>query len=974
MKKIILCLLFIAFPFGALAEEGEVVKDRQAKTPTLNLECLGEDCSIYAKILSDSLARDPSVLSIQESFRFLLQDDRLEYLKYELEEQNGIVKHIDATIGLKQSIGEVFIYASAEIKDLQLERSLPFLAGDFDNLGNCEAGVNSIKENLGNRGYSSSEVSCERSKTKTGYINYIFRVKVGATQIIERVYAIGELDAVGEERLKRLRSLEGAIWDRVQARLLIDELNQEFLEQGYYDSKIEIAKIDEISEREVHLGFKMQTGLSRRFSFFGNESIRRSELRQAIQSSAKQGFNPQDEAAYLTVFKNLYASKAFPDAQIKIRKVGGVSKAGVPYVNFYVDINEGKKAEIGMITFSGNDLFTDEELRELFFDEGTNLIKSNFLDKEYFEAFKEKVKEKYLAQGFLFIDIPSIEAIYNNKSERYDIDVRVNEKQQVMLTAIEVKGLDEELTQKVMSQLSNKAGAALDIIAMDRDLGNALSTVREQGYLFARVDIQAERELLSYSSNFTEAVLNIPFVTEEKVYLDSILVTGNRTTKTNVILRETRIKSGEVITPSSLQAMRERLSVLGLFSEVKVQTYVLNRARARSEGRYIANLLIQVKERDYGILEIAPGYRTDLGLKLGAGITKNNIFGRDHSLTARAEANYRLNTSSFDERRRHEDKKLLEYEAKLNYRIPYVWEGVFSNGLTFDISTSFQLKRFYGFDAYISRVAPQLNYSFNKRWSAGLRYQFEHIDQFDATESKDDDNFTIGGLTPSISYDLRDNPTNPRSGALFSLSWEFANPAFGSMSNEDITINFSKLIQRNRFYIPINEKWYIASSVSWGYQKNFADEFKRDADGNIIRDDDGRPERKGYIPSLKVFRLDGIDLVRGFADNEINRLEDEDVDIGDVIIDETAYFTNIKLEPRYQLDENVVLGFFFDAGRVFRKHFSPLSLRTSMGTSLKLVTPVGSLDFDYGVKLHRYTYDQDKRETFGRFHLTIGFF
>ncbi len=974
MKKLLLIILFSILAIHGFAEEGEAVSLTEKASSALKVECIGDDCSIYIKILNDSLTRDPSVASIQESFRFLLQDERLEYLKYELEESLGKVTQINATIALKQSIGEVFIYAAADVKELQLERSLPFLAGDFDNLGNCQAGESALKETLENRGYSSSEVQCERTKTKTGFINYVFRVKVGETQLIKKVYVVGELDALGEERLKRLRSLEDTIWDRVQARLLIDELNQEFIENGFFDSKIEIAKVDEISDREVHLGFKMETGLSRRFAFHGNNSVKRLEFKQAVQSSAKQGFNPHDLAAYQALFKNLYTQKAYLDAKVEIRKVTGQTKNGIPYINFYVDIHEGKKAEIGTVSFSGNDLFTDEELKQTFYKEGTNLIKSNFLDKEYFEKFKEVVKEKYLAQGFLFIDIPSVEAIYNAKTERYDIEVRVNEKQQVMLTAIEVSGLDEELTQKVLSQLTNKPGTPLDLLTMDSDINNALSIVREQGYLFARVNVKNERDLLNYSSNFTEAVLTIPFVTEEKVYLDSILVTGNRTTKSNVILRETKIASGEVVTPELLQSMRDRLTVLGLFSDVRVQTYVLNRSRAKQDGRYIANLLIQVKERDYGILEIAPGYRTDLGLKLGAGITKNNIFGRDHSLTARAEGNYRLNHSSFDERRRQEGKDLLEYEAKVNYRIPYVWEGVFSNGLTFDVSTSFQLKRFYGFDAYISRVAPQLSYNFSKRWSAGLRYQFEHIDQFDATEVKDDDNFTIGGLTPSISYDLRDNPTNPRSGALFSLSWEFANPAFGSMSNEDITINFSKLIQRNRFYIPINRDWYIASSISWGYQKNFADDLKRDANGNIIRDSNGRPERKGYIPSLKVFRLDGIDLVRGYADNEINRLEDEDVDIGDVIIDETAYFANIKLEPRYQVDENVVIGVFFDAGRVFRKHFSPLSLRTSMGTSLKLVTPVGSLDFDYGVKLHRNTYDQDKRESFGRFHLTIGFF
>ena len=41
---------------------------------------------------------------------------------------------------------------------------------------------------------------------------------------------------------------------------------------------------------------------------------------------------------------------------------------------------------------------------------------------------------------------------------------------------------------------------------------------------------------------------------------------------------------------------------------------------------------------------------------------------------------------------------------------------------------------------------------------------------------------------------------------------------------------------------------------------------------------------------------------------------------------------------------------------------------------MKLLTPVGSLDFDYGVKLKRQIKPNGDNEQFGRFHLSIGFF
>jgi len=219
---------------------------------------------------------------------------------------------------------------------------------------------------------------------------------------------------------------------------------------------------------------------------------------------------------------------------------------------------------------------------------------------------------------------------------------------------------------------------------------------------------------------------------------------------------------------------------------------------------------------------------------------------------------------------------------------------------------------------------------------------------------------------------IRDNPTVTRSGAWFNFSWEFANPYFGSQNDKDLTINYNRAVLRSYFYIPIG-KMTLASSVTVGAEKNFANELVYNDDGTPSLDaESGKQNTRGYIPSLKAFRLSGIDLLRGFSDNESNKLVDG-TDLSDVIIRDSAYLVNFKVEGRYYIDDSSVVALFVDAGRVYIDNVDLNELRTSTGVSFKLLTPVGSLDFDYGVKLKRERSDGN-RENFGRFHVTIGQF
>ena len=372
-------------------------------------------------------------------------------------------------------------------------------------------------------------------------------------------------------------------------------------------------------------------------------------------------------------------------------------------------------------------------------------------------------------------------------------------------------------------------------------------------------------------------------------------------------------------------------------------------------------MIVKVTEREFGLVELAPGYRTDLGLKLTGTISYLNIGGMNRAVTLRSQINYRLNDQTLDPTRREQKLKFLEHNTSLTY----TQGDIFNTSIDSSVSGSYQRKRFYSFDADIVRASATLTRDLTRNFSTSARYQIENIVQSNATEDRDNGSFQIGAITPSVTYDLRNSAVLPSNGAFFNLSTEFANPFFGSQKEADLTINYYKIVSRNRFYIPYKYGTVAISMVAGG-QTNLATD-------KVVSD--GVSQTSGYIPNIKVFRLTGTDIIRGFNDEEANRVPgDAKDDISEVKIDDMAYLANFKVEPRYFINDTVIAGLFYDAGRVFVNRFDLSQLRDSVGVSFKIITPVGTLDFDYGIKLLRETNKDGILESPGRFHVSIGFF
>lgn len=757
-------------------------------------------------------------------------------------------------------------------------------------------------------------------------------------------------------------------YDALTLKIQTDLISKELFTGGYFNAVIKT----ELSGTDSNLVVKISMDLKERvnFEFQGNRIFSHQELRTKLLDKIRNEFGKADIKNLSSFLSDEYENAGFYQTKVTNYQSVGLDVSKSKVINYFFVIDEGFKIKVTNISYRGNSAFKNEEIEDIFKKNATALAKGGFYDKTFFDEFSDILKKEYLSRGFVFIEVSKPRVVSDDEEESVTIEYGIAEKQQVLLKNITFGKVPDDIALEAKKTLVNKEGAPVNIIELENDLRKMIIYFQSQGYYFANITNLNSDTLLVYEKSYVSVDLKPEINLDKKICYNEAIINGNVQTNTRVINREIDLQQGDLITPQKLEDLRQRLSGLNLFSSLRITPYMMYESEASACPK--TNLVIQVKEKDFGLVEVAPGYRTDLGAKLSTGVTYNNISGMNRSASLRLQGNKRFNLDGFDERRKEENKDLFEYSAKASFVEPYVFHNIIKTQLEFELSATYQRIRFYGFDADILRVSPQVSKNFSRAFSASIKYQYEDIVQFDATEVKDNDNFSIGGITPSVTWDLRDDAINPKKGAFFTLSSEWANNFFGSMKEKDLEVNFVKVISRNRFYYPVGD-FVLALSIAAGYQKNFSEEILKDSGGNVVLNSNGQPKTRGYIPSIKVFRLDGYDEIRGYDEGEINRLIDG-TQIGEVIVQREAYFTALKFEPRYNLTDAIKIGIFFDAGRVYVDDFQPMRLRTSVGAGLKYVTPVGSLDFDYGFKLQRKTYPDQQRDSVGRFHLSIGFF
>ena len=821
--------------------------------------------------------------------------------------------------------------------------------------------INDLTLFLSSKGYSRPEINI-KVKSKKQRVEIRIDVNLGDLNVIKRPILVSDYKDLNRIRTQ-LAIFKGEPWDRTSFESALERIEKSYQAEGFYLFKTNIIEVKQKSRTLIEPFVRVDFGRRFGFQIRGNRSIGRDDISKNIRNVIIQLQGEINESQISKLITDQYVDRGILGSTARVRRVD-FEEGEYSNSNFFIEIDEGSKVIINRLSFLGASHFKLPEFERLFKKSGSVLSDRGFYDEDFVNDFPSILKNEYLKHGYVFIKVIGPDIKFNDEKTLVDIDYRIIEGKQVLWDDFDLKGLKEEMFPIALRGLKNKILKPLDLVSLKQDILKIENNLRERGYYFAKIFNKSSRDVVDYGEDFGSAVLRLNINLGSKLSFSKTNIVGLQKTKRIVIEREIenlRIREGTIITPSLIKSLRSNIQSLGLFSTVNVTPLFIDEKKEK------AQIFINLKEKDFGFFEIAPGFRSDIGFKISTSLGYSNVQGLNHTAIIKAQINERLDLSAFDTERKAAAERKLEYNLGLDYDWPYLAKmPLLGTNLNFSTQVSDSRRRFRSFDADIRRISSNFNFNFweseKSNYSIGASFvpELEKIRQFDATDPTDEGNFTIVSLTPGLTFDFRDRAVNPSKGAIFKLNLEMARPEFGSKEG-DLEINYDRLVSRNAFYYPIGGSVILAISASLGAQENYAK--------------DNNP-----IPDIKVFRLTGIDRVRGFIDTEINRLNRPDlnfIDVDDFDVINTVYFSNFKVEPRFIYSDSVIIAPFFDAGRISVDTFKPFDVRKSVGVSFKYVTPVGTLNFDYGVKLDRKIFrngDADEQEVSGRFHLNLGFF
>lgn len=473
-------------------------------------------------------------------------------------------------------------------------------------------------------------------------------------------------------------------------------------------------------------------------------------------------------------------------------------------------------ATIQNIRISGNHAFTSRELQ----GEMSTRVQTAFSPAILKNDIRSMIG-KYNQAGYLDARIALARSEYSSDSGKVDLDLSISEGRQVLLGRIILTGESQWTAEDMLSRFDSKIGEPLDESMLERDIDEILARYERTGFPLAQCRVGSITRFQGSDSDSLSVTLAI---TEgQRVTIDEIQVQGNKDTDPAVVVRETRLKVGETFNPAKVDAIRQRLQRLNIFSDVSEPELYTRRDKG--------GLLIKVREGNTntfdGIVGYVPqnavgqsGYVTGM-----ASVSMRNLFGTGRKL-------------SFNWQR--EDR--FSQELAVRYVEPWIFSAPVNLGGGF-------LQRQQD-TSYVRRVVDlKAELMISEEFSASFLYGSENvIPSADSAASRVFRSSTTT-LGVELQYDTRDDVYSPTSGARYRTDY-----SFGHKRTSDVPASFvgrvagRVTVQRFTFDLDFYMTTFARQVLALGFH--------------------GRELQSGQPEEGELFRLGGMRTLRGYRENQ----------------------------------------------------------------------------------------------------------
>lgn len=688
------------------------------------------------------------------------------------------------------------------------------------------------------------------------------------------------------------------------------------------------AQTTSMGSKQVLLQFSVDLGEKVEFGFIGNNVFSKSDLQDLIDEQKQIGLGRDYVESIRKKIASFYAEKAFAKAKVATRtqENPAVAERKIIYV-----IEEGERHRIGELQFEGPVAITQDAMRQKFFQNASPIIEKGYFSEKEVEKTSQGLVEWIRSQGYLSSKLVTIKPTIRENEPIVDLKVYINEGEQTIVRSVQISGNTAYSQAEILQMLGLVEGAPLNVFVFNDGLEMVKLAYRNFGYLEFKIVNEGQPSVIQYTNKNRWADVNLEFGEGQRFKAGVIKIEGNELTKDDIITRELQFAEGEVLEERRIFESESRLRRLGIFSDVKTKTI------QDPTHPDVKDIVIQVQEASRGLASTGFGYRNDVGIRVFADLTYANLFRSNHTFGLGAFVNRRLKNV---ESRLNDPVEGLDYEARMNY----TWPWFLVPKLSFRPEV---VQRRFRYELFRDETT-QLSMSFERpivsKWglSAAVSYSIQRTRQSDAVDARDNTEFTVGSITPSLSLDLRDSPLSPTKGFFANVSYEIASPALGSQRSP-VDIAYNRILTRADGHVPLLKFATLFLSVRTGFVRNLVSPSQYSTQA--------LQEQVG-VPLFKQFALGGINSVRGFLFQGINIGNRGNESITAFSIQGTLTYVNYRSQVDFSISESLKMGPFFDAANLLVDDFSfNREMRYGAGVGLRYMTPIGPANFDWGFNL-----------------------
>jgi translocation and assembly module TamA len=216
---------------------------------------------------------------------------------------------------------------------------------------------------------------------------------------------------------------------------------------------------------------------------------------------------------------------------------------------------------IRSVRIAGNTAFTRAEILESIASRPGSVYSPSSLQTDL-----KEILSLYHRAGYLGISADAREEAPAADTSVIDVTFTLLEGRRTVVGRLSLSGLTAIPEYEALGAFDTRSGHPLDQKVLEEDLSRLIDRLEKLGYPLAECRIDS----VLFVPGGEEDSLTVRVAVDEgrKVRIDEFRVEGNRETRSDVIVREVRLKKGEEYDPARVGAVRERLNRLNIFASV----------------------------------------------------------------------------------------------------------------------------------------------------------------------------------------------------------------------------------------------------------------------------------------------------------------------------------------------------------------------------------------------------------------------